>query len=177
MNPTHTDKQCHLQLETVYTFNVSPSDKYQYEKAPQSTTEQKGEHNRLQSFTKYWTKFFQEFTISEIQFHLQTELSEPVFDGSGRQVSRLHYHGYIKFPNVSSLRWFLLYGTVLLDKVCRYTIGSIEDPLVWYNYISKQSFLKLPMLTQFGGIKEFYEDELAKIPSVRGKVRRARRAA
>lgn len=148
-----------LELDTVYTFNVSPSDSYQYTRAP---TKSAGDTDRLKTFNKYFVRFFQQFTLQEIEFYLQTELSEPVTDKHTVQVSRLHFHGYIRFPTVNSLKWFLLYGTSLLEKVCRYEIDTIADPDKWNDYVHKQSFLGLPKITQFEGLRAFYEPTRAK---------------
>lgn len=143
-----------LQLGTVYTFNVSPDNDRQYECRPKGSL---ADRDRLESFVKYWTRFFQEFTISEVEFYLQIELSEPVLESHTTQRSRLHFHGYISFPNASSLKWFLLYGTILLSEVSRYTIGTIGDPDTWYQYVTKQSFLGLPVIEQFNGLDRFYK--------------------
>lgn len=154
-----------LALTQKYTFNVSPSDSYQHYIKP---TTSKGEEDRLSKFTKYWKRFFQEFTLNEIHFYLQTELSEPIGETDTNQSSRLHYHGYITFPTVHSLKWFLLYGTVLLSKVCRYTIGPINDPEVWYNYVTKQSFLELPIIEQFHGLPMFYPEAAPELSKKEG---------
>lgn len=140
----------------VYAFNVAPCDSYQYcEKPPKTTEERCGDENRLSKFRKHWDRFFTEFKLNDISVHLFCELSEPVYEKSANQSSRLHYHGYIYFEDVPALKWFLLYGTVLLSRSCRYTVGAISDSNKWYSYITKQSFLGLPSITSPMQIDEY----------------------
>lgn len=147
------------ELGTSYAFNINPDDAHQYfDKTPKSTLE-RIENDRLKRFVQAFTRLLQEFTLNEILFHMKVEASFPCKETSTNFRSRLHFHGYIKFPTVHSLRWFYLYGTVILDKVARTIIKPIGDPEGWHKYIHKQDFLKWPEITQFGGEGEFYKND------------------
>ncbi len=152
-----TDK-VFLRDRFVYAFNVSPDDHHQYVTKPPKTTSDKVDSvDRLKTFNRYWSNFFTEFKLNDIEIFLRTELSEPVHEKSANQESRLHFHGYILFKDVSALKWFLLYGTVLLSRVSRYTIVKISDADVWRVYVRKQSFLKLPKIESPMTEDEFHE--------------------
>lgn len=91
-------------------------------------------------------KVLQQFSIANIEYYQVIELSEPVGSKSNKQESRLHTHGYIIFPNDDSLKWFLLYGSTILAKICRYEIDTIADFEYYWEYCHKQQFLGLPIL-------------------------------
>lgn len=136
-----------LNIGNVYTFNVNPEDKYQYFTAPKRHVTENG---RLEQFEIYWRSMFDSITEHNIGLYLQTELSEPITGQSKNQSSRLHFHGYIEFEDIHSLKWFLLYGTVLLSRVSTYEIDTIADPDHWYGYVHKQKFLGLPDISTCG---------------------------
>lgn len=147
MNPP----TCKLGLGIVYSFNISPSDQYQHFMKPQESL---GEEDRLPKFTRAWSRYLQLLTTNEIEYRLQTELSEPIVKTDVNQSSRLHFHGYIRFTTIHSLKWFLLYGTIYLSKISRLHIDTIADPEHWYSYVTKQEFLGLP--AHGNDIREFY---------------------
>lgn len=138
------DSSCKVHMNQLYTFNVSPSDTYQYESGRDEKYET---FTRLKKFQKYWNNLFKEFSVADVQYYLQTELSEPYSGNDKLQSSRLHFHGYIAFPNREALLWFHLDGSVLLAKTCRFEIDTIADPQIWYDYVHKQAFLELPVIT------------------------------
>lgn len=131
-----------LNVGTLYSFTISPSDTYQYFKAPERSVQEVG---REKKFDRFWRNLLNSITENNIDIYLQTELSEPVKDNT-LQSSRLHFHGYIRFPTADTLKWFLLYGTILLDRVCSYYIDTISDYGYWNEYVHKQKFLLLPRI-------------------------------
>lgn len=143
----NTNPMTKIQLSQLYTFNVNPSDTYQYFKKPQRSADYVPRHK---AFNRYWSHMLNAFSEYEVEFYLQTEISEPVTGESNHQRSRYHFHGYIQFPTVSSLRWFLSYGTVLLADTSTYKIDTINDPDHWYNYVHKQEFLQLANISTCG---------------------------
>lgn len=138
---TQSTASTFLKPSVLYSFNISPSDSYQYNCKPDKDSD------RLGRFVRAYKKLLKEFSISSIEYYLQIELSEPVHETATHQEPRLHMHGYIKFCDSESLKWFLMYGAYLLSRTARYTIDTITDSEQWWDYCNKQSFLGLPVLS------------------------------
>lgn len=137
-----------LQVGKEYTFTVNPENQHHGKKKACVTEKDK---DRDVLINNQWKKLLQEFSINSIEFILQMEASEPVRGNRDpdKAVSRLHYHGKIFFTTRDSLRWFLMYGTAILSKICSYEIDELNDPELWEEYCNKQSFLEWPRLRTF----------------------------
>lgn len=127
----------------LMTFNVNPDDRHQYYDAPKQSVK---DADRLDRFMRFWRTFFDRITEYDIEVYLQVEASEPYKGSSAIQRSRLHFHGYIRFPDIDSLKWFHLYGCALINQCAVYEIDTIEDPRYWYEYVHKQKFLMWPRI-------------------------------
>lgn len=138
-----------LAIGVIYAFNINPDNQYVI-KSKKSVADA----DRLQRFVRAWNNLLTELSISNIEYYLHMEASEPYkgTESATAQFSRLHWHGYIRFPNVESLRWFHLYGASLLTHSSTFCIKPITDPDMWYGYVHKQDFLKWPVLGDPGDL-------------------------
>lgn len=135
----HPKQKIHLGIE--YTFTVNPEG--QYDSLKRTSLEVPKRH---ESVHKSMRKIFAELAVSGVQYYLQMEASEPIGGVTPKKAgSRFHYHGYIKFPTVESLRDFYEYGTVYLTNTSSYEIDTIKDRDAWDEYVNKQSFLGWPV--------------------------------
>lgn len=113
-------------VNTLYEFTINLHDDYQYPT----------DDLRVMKAKKVLKDVME---LNTWNYHLRTEISERKFGKRGN-ITRIHFHGIIKFKTVEQLNYYL---TVQLNKL--FAIGSVcvnafrED--VWIPYILKQSYL------------------------------------
>lgn len=144
----NADTKVFLAKPGVYAFTVNPEDKLGQQWCP--VKKSKGDHDRLERFTAKLTKDLNDILFGiGIDYMLVIEASEPIRGNHapGKQKSRLHGHGLIRFNTIDSIRDFLLYVTPQLDQIASYKIDYLNDPDVWHRYCHKQQFLHFPMIS------------------------------
>lgn len=119
---------------TWYAITLCPSDAFQYF----------GKANRFKSF---YSKIYEALLPMHFKYKMYIELSEPrgTIRGDG---PRLHAHGIMYFPDVYSVKKFLLYDLYLLTRIGILEIDTIDDMLRWQVYCRKHiSILHFKPLT------------------------------
>lgn len=140
---------CKLAPRNAYAFTFNPSNEHQCFQTPKQMV---SDENRLEKFKNKLSKSLQYLQDNEIEYFVNVECSEPL---NGVELKpRLHVHGIIYFPNVKSIRWFLLYGLYYLTAIGQIEIDTINDLPYWTKYCYKQVYLELGYLTN----KLLYKD-------------------
>lgn len=141
-----TDKVL-LRPGTLYAWTIAPNDKCQclgVERPKMGNTRR----TRLDSVYRSFSKVLTEMEISNIEYILNVEISEPFSGSSNGQIPRIHYHGYLYFPDCDSILEFLQYDAVTLSTKCLQTIKQIfiedDGTCKWDAYMEKQQFLNIP---------------------------------
>lgn len=119
---TNVRHQAKYKPKTIYTFDLAPSDTYQYRSAPQRKT---GDFDREYEFHKTFQKLIRQLYDRDIDIQVCIEISQP-YDGSPKTCSRLHLHGLIRWQNREAQKWFDLYGSTLCFKLGTLKIDTIE---------------------------------------------------
>lgn len=171
----HTDvfsEKVLIRPDTIYAWTIAPDDKHQYlgVRRPKSL----GAKTRLQSVQDSFAKVFTELEISNIEFYLVTEFTEPFTGKTIAQIPRIHYHGYIYFPDVESILGFLQYDALDLSTKCMQTIKPLTDKAKWSSYLTKHQFLGIKPITSnnYSNIEMYASlEEVPKAPSPAGTVR------
>lgn len=97
--------------------------------------------NRYQSFRAYWHKKLEKLSLHNIYINATIEISEPLNCKKDSIGPRLHLHGTIEFTTRQAIQKFLLYEYHNLLKLNIIDIDTIEDPLKWHQYCTKQHIL------------------------------------
>lgn len=137
-SPTLTAKQ-QKSLKTfyhpgMYTFNVNPDDSMQCLTAPKDNVT---DPNRLDRFTKKYKKIYDElFVNTNICVYLQVEISEPRVMNKG-QFPRLHFHGWIDFPDYDDILYFLMNILPVLTRCNQIEIDTFDNAIMRDMYCHK----------------------------------------
>ncbi len=124
-------------VNTWYSFTLNPSDKFQFY----------GKMDRLKRFRNF---FYELFLSIKFTYEVFIEISEP--RGMQRDTykgPRLHMHGKVRFETSKQLGTFLLIDFYKFTRVALVDIDTISDPLVWYQYCTKQRLFKKNRLSSF----------------------------
>ena len=127
-----------IRPNTLYAWTISPDDKHQAlgVRRPKSL----GALSRLETVKKGFKALFTDMDISNIDYYLITEITEPFSGKSGNQIPRIHYHGYLWFPDASAILDYLQYTALDFSTKATTTIKPITDDN-WAAYLDKQQFL------------------------------------
>lgn len=136
-------------INTWYTFNLNPSDKYQMTGSKNWEERVKKIKNRLYEELLCWDQF-------KIKYWLQMEFSIP--DDSTR-FPRLHFHGIIQFRHRKSVNCFYLQEWLKLQTWSHICIRPIEDWEKWGIYCRKDTRFGLPHVTNTKEVNPFLKEE------------------
>jgi len=120
----------HLQIWKSYAFTINPSQLHQ----------EKNTKERLKEFQANMIPVFKALKTCTL-FSLYLELSP--------SKQNLHYHGYICFTNLRCLGVFYLNVLPLICTECQIEIDTINDPVVWAQYVTKQRHIMEPLCLEY----------------------------
>lgn len=141
-----------LHPNRVYTFNLAPSDTYQYFSAPKKSL---NDFDRERAFYKGMNKLLSELLLHDIDVVATVEITEPMKVDRPVKGARLHLHGLIRFHDYIAIKWFLLYGFTLLCEVGTVDIDTITDFAGRMKYMRKMKYLKWQTLGHVSGYSIF----------------------
>lgn len=128
MKPTIDKNQTfeHYEINTIYEITINPDNKHQFP------------YNDLRiKKCREIVKLIMEKNTWD--YHLKTELSEPHYGGDS-YISRVHFHGVIKFNTNEEIKYFLTTQINHLMKITNICINAFR-PQEWLEYIKKQQHL------------------------------------
>lgn len=130
-----------LQIGIEYSLTINPDNAHQYLLKKDDRMEMV--HNYLFNYHLYKLK-------DHCNFALYPEFSNPNADTKG-SVTRMHYHGKIKFNNIEGI--FMWYNSIYngLKKISFIEIDTIDNHQTWKNYYSKNKVV-MSLLCKHAGI-------------------------
>lgn len=134
----------------LYAITINPCDKKQYFRS----------EARVLNVKKYMYSLLELYGDDDIRYHLYWELSEPKDNAVyGKQGSRLHFHGFIRFLTNKSVKRFLLYHQSLMAIETQYKIEHISDKRSWYNYcVKQQKIIDITPISNVESLKEMLQE-------------------
>lgn len=111
-----------VQLNVLYTFNLSPSDDHQFYNKP--------DDGRVKSMIRWFTTYVVSLFTARVDVYMEISRS-----------GRLHFHGTIEFRNLNEIREFYLHAIHDIVKHSHLEIDTIVDPFIWHNYCIKSQHI------------------------------------